>query len=187
MGTELKGQGMVSAIAACRELAGNDATERILARTHRVGALVATGELDPAQWYPIEVWDDWMTALVDVMGAPMVATLSRRAAELDVNSVFRFVLALFSPATLVKLLPRFIKSYCRGADFEQLAINECDLKARLFNFSLGKALIYEDFLVGIATFLELSGGKHVHIETIDGGRDGDPFVTFVLRWEDPRY
>ena len=181
--SELKGHGFLAAFLAVERMSNRETFEKVMALSPRTKALHDKKEIMSSGWYPIDIYAEFHSALRTVLGPGAAVRVGRETTIADVNSIFRFVLHLFSPESLAKFAPRVFRTYCRGPEAVMESSTPNSMQAHFFNFSGATQGIYEEFMSGTATFVELGGGKNCRFEVIDGGKDGDTSVRFKLLWD----
>ncbi len=181
--SELKGHGFISGIAALDRITTPERVAKILDHAPRVKAMHQKKEFVSSGWYPLELYAEFTKAVRDELGPQASAQLGRETTIADINSLFRFVLHLFTPQSLAKFAPRIFRTYCRGPEAVLEESTPKTMQCTFSNFEGCTQAIYEEFMSGTATFVELGGGKGCRFEVVEGGKDGDTFVRFKLTWD----
>lgn len=115
MGTQVKGQVFTSALAALERLQGPQVTAQLVAALEGdFGHAMRTRSVLAIGWYPLEWYAQLHTAARARCGAAISGPIGRESSIADINTVFRYILKLFSPETLLGQAPRIFHTYCRG-------------------------------------------------------------------------
>jgi serine/threonine protein kinase len=181
--TELKGHGFMASHAALVRLSGPEIGERVLNGCPTLGSMMRKGVLVSSGWYPIELYAEYSRAVRVELGPDISVKLGREATINDVNSIFRFVLRAFSPQVLSHMLPRVFATYCRGAKANIEAATTNEVLLRFSDFTGCTQGLFEEFVSGAATFVELGRGTNTRFKILEGGKDGDSFVYFSVAWD----
>jgi hypothetical protein len=141
------------------------------------------GEIVTSGWYPAE----WFVALHDAVAAQCgpgsAPKLGRQTSIQDVNALFKFVLKLFSPETVIAQAPRLWNTMYKGIGLVEEARAKGTITARIGPLANSNSHVWEDWLESLATFLELAGAKNVRKKVLSGGKTGDTELRFELSWE----
>ncbi len=141
--------------------------------------LIATG------WYPVEWYRELLAAMVDKSGRnadEFTRELGRRAAMQDINGVYKALLKLVKPATLLSLYSRLFSNYyskgkllveADSRNYARIMLRDCEG----FDHNM-----YVEILGSAEQYLELTGAMRVLVQLVSGGRDGMSHATYEGRW-----
>lgn len=182
----VKGQSLRQTLEVLREIFGEEATTRVVARLPEDfrRACQASGVLTSG-WYPIswavEIYRATAVVLPEVNDLP--ERVARRGVEHDMKGIYGFLARFVSPEFCIRQAPRILGTYFKGPTIgtEILGRGHAELYfARCDGFSRA---LWRDVLAGAARIFEQAGAKNVNIRFADGGRDGDTQARVVVRWD----
>lgn len=179
MPCELKGQGFRGLLDMFRKQHGDALHASLvaslsgpLAELVRGRALVATG------WYPL-AWYAELHEAIEKLAPGSARALGKAAAREDVNTVFRFVLSLASPARLASLGTRIFSTFLRGSTVALDATRDRLILITFEGCDGASRGVWDDFEGSIEAFVELSGAKGCRARRTDerGGH-----AVFEITW-----
>ncbi|MFZ5442581.1 MAG: DUF2378 family protein [Myxococcota bacterium] len=179
MPCELKGQGFRGLLDMFKQQHGDAKFEQLAASLGGpLGELVRGRALLAAGWYPMP-WYAQLHEAIAQLAPGSARTLGKAAAREDVNTVFRFVLSLASPARLASLGTRIFSTFLRGATVT------LDSRAdRLIHITFdgcegANRGVWDDIEGSIEAFVELSGATGCRVRCVEsqGAR-----AVFEITW-----
>ena len=181
MTCELKGQGFRGLLEMLRKQHGEETLQRVTAlltngdfrELVRGQGLMATG------WYPLSWYAQLHEAIAQVQPGT-ARTLGKAAAREDVNTVFRFVLSLASPARLASLGSRIFATFLRGAVVSVQPQGEKLVVITFANCAGASEDVWLDFEGSIEAFVELSGAKGCQVRHTT---PSDSSGVFQVTWD----
>ncbi len=146
----------------------------------RYSTILATG------WYPVQLYCELLSRLAAASGRPadeFTRELGRRAAKRDISGVYKALVKLLKPATLLSLYARLFSNYYSAGklvveadrkDYARILLRDCEgFDRNMFMEILGSAEQY----------LELTGAKGVQVKLVGGGQDGSTHATYEGSWK----
>ena len=179
MPCDLKGLGFHGLFTALKQTQGEGVLGQVLAALpDELGDLARNGGLLASGWYPL-TWYAVLHAEIERHAPGQARRLGKVSAQNDVNTAFKFVLGLASPALLTRMSPAIFKAFLRGPKIEPklagsgavITFQGCD----------GATLpVWQDFEGSMEAFVELAGGQHTRVSM-------DPLdlpgcAVFRVRW-----
>ena len=178
----LKGQWFTSAMTVLRQVCSPEQLAQILDKCPTAGPMLRRNEVMASGWYAVPPYVELHKAMVAVMGPMVVEQVARIGTTIDVNSIFRFVLKLFSTDSVAKMGPRVFGTYCKVAGVRVLNSGPGRIESEIFDFFGAVPTIFEEAIISSATFVSLGSGKDVQWKLLDGGKPGDVRARFEITW-----
>lgn len=182
--TRGKGTNFRGLVGALRAGYGEDALEAILAEVGgEVTDLVRGGHLAAGEWYPVEWYRRLHHAARKVLGrgTDLPFELGHSMMCSDLGGVYRIFTLLATPKMLLSSAARVFGAYWT-ADLEILESDRRSALARWSGCVGFDENIWCDVMGGSHAVLESAGGKHVKIERLAGGLDGDASLDALVTW-----
>lgn len=143
------------------------------------------GHLVSGGWYPVSWYAELLQAIVKSTngGVDVLRNVANTCVDHDIKGVYRFLVEHLNPGTVVaiygKLFPRY---YTPGkVTVERDSSNHFALRVQNCNGFSG--LMWHEIYAAGKHLLTLSGAKNIRHRIVEGGKDGDAFMTVEARWE----
>jgi hypothetical protein len=134
-------------------------------------------------WYPMEWYRQLLKSFCAVTGGETcLKDLGRNSVERDVRGVYRAVVKLLSPDTIMSVYARLFSHYFTHG---RLVVEErapLYLRVKLFDCIGFDKNVYTELIASSERLMELAGGKNVRMRLLKGGKDGDSFALIEGRW-----
>lgn len=179
-----KGINFRGLLDALRALYGQDAQRAVIAACGgEVGALLARGGLTAGAWYDVAWYCELQAAAQRTLRRPELAReCSRWSIQRDLSGIYRILLFLLTPESVISKCPRIMQQYWRGGVM-LLPEVRAGMSAVEFKGWVGfDQNIWQDIIGGVEGGLEAAGAHSVRIRSLSGGRDGDAHLTLEVRW-----
>lgn len=183
--TQVKGLAFRTNVECFVEIFGTP--ERLLnaCPTELRDALVYS-QIVPGGWYPVHWYRQLLRALITASGRPaeeFMLGLGELAANRDINGVYRTLIKLLKPGTVLSVYARlFPKYYSRG---KLTVITETDHSCRIQLTECGgfDRNMYVEILGSAQHLMRLTGARQLAARITAGGRDHADYVTYDASWE----
>lgn len=182
---EVKGINFRGMLDAVEGLYGAQAQrEAIAACSTELSHQIRHGGITPAGWYPIASYREMLHAIVRVLpGESQVPhQCARWAIQRDLSGIYRVLLFLLTPESIINKAPRVVRQYWRGGKMEVFEARPGMGWARFDGWLGFDQNVWEDVLGGVEGALEAAGARNVRFQVLAGGGDGDDVCEFAARW-----
>lgn len=184
--TRIKGQAFRGLLSALEVLRGAESVRAVLAdMPGEAGEALRSGKVIASGWYPSPWYAELHAAIHRTLrvGPEFSRTLSMAATKADINSVYRFVMRLLSPTTLLAQMPRVWSLYVQGPDIEMTDRRENAVRFKVVGMHGYNRGCWEDLVGGAMALLEVIGARDVRARVVSGGRDGDDDAEIDVFWQ----
>lgn len=142
------------------------------------------GQLVSGGWYPVSWYAELLTAIVKSTngGFDVIRNVASLCIDHDIRGVYRLLVEHLNPGTVVaiygKLFPRY---YTPGkVTVERESSTHFALQVQnCFGFS---SLMWHEIYASGKHLLTLSGASNIRHRIVEGGKDGDSYMTVEARW-----
>jgi hypothetical protein len=182
VGPRVKGHAFRSVMTSARNLRGDPFVDRAVQRvpeaTQRMLPAVVVGG-----WYPTAAYRDLLGALRDEAGSTeIVREIGRACTDADVGSVWRVVIKLVSPESVLAGSGRYFSNI-----YSQGAVTIVDRRrghaiASWDGCAGFGALMWEEIVASSGRLLELAGAQDVRLHVLSGGGDDEPSMRLEAWW-----
>ncbi len=137
-------------------------------------------------WYPISWYCELLGALAKASEQPpeqFVRVLGRNAAKQDISGVYRALLKLLKPSTILSLFGRLFNTYYSAG---QLLVDDegpTRLRLRLTGCTGFDRNMYLEILGSGEQLMEMAGGRNVRGRIVAGGQDGSSHAVLEGNWD----
>lgn len=137
-------------------------------------------------WYPIEWYRLLMRSFIVGGGGNadvLIRAIGRASTDRDLHGIYRNLLRLLAPGTLVSLYARLFSRYYSSG---RLTVDSSEANYMLVTLSECTGFdrnMYLEILGSAERLIELSGGSEPRTRIIAGGRDGVDHATIEGRWQ----
>jgi hypothetical protein len=154
------------------------ALPRELADAFRYRQLLATG------WYPIEWYRDLWSAILRVTGegVELARYVGREAVYSDLNSVYRALLKVLSPDTVLTVGMRHFSQIYDTGRVEVLGSRPNYARVRCVGCVGFDRAMWAEVFGSSEMLIELAGGVDCRLKIVGGGRDGDADAEAEAHW-----
>ncbi len=184
--TQVKGLVFRSWLATFKRLRGSEAYARTLERLpQEIADSLRVNAFVTGSWYPVEWLHLIQLAARESCGEGIELTraIAREAVKDDFRSgVHRLVTLAASPEWILKWAPKIVGYYY---DTGRLVVEEAVVghaMGRFEGFTGFTKDLWEQVIGGSMGVMEHAGAKGLTSKTLAGGNDGDPNMTFAMRW-----
>ncbi len=185
--SEMKGAAFYSMLEAIEEIDGKEGLSAVLnALPEQLGSALRDRSMSRVGWYPIEEYSLLHDAIQAALGGGDLKAreLGRRSTEIDTRGLLRYVLAIPSPALLIKHANRVFGSYIRGGVVTATRRNPGAYDLAFSNMGTASRYILAEWEGGIALLLERAGAKNVRVRRVTQFPDKNGFVMIAATWAD---
>lgn len=184
MPTQIKGQVFHSFEAVVRARLGDAVWQQLVEDVPaelrvrlELRSLVVTG------WYPMR-WYGTLHDALERRAADFAPVLGLEGTERDIGLLFRWVLRLFSPNTLLRQSERVVGGYLRGATVTVRDEGPTSAELTLVTEDPCARGMWREFAEGTRTFLAPAGARDVTATVRQGGAAGDDRLVLGLAWRE---
>lgn len=178
---EMRASALLTMLLVVEKLHGADVAARsIEAMPAALSDTVRAKRLLPSTWVKITAY----AALLRGFGLDdaTMQKLGNASADHDVNTMYRVVFKFLSPETLARQTPKFFGIYYRGAHTIRVVESARDFCRVEYRDCHGfDHYIWQDYVAGSETILQICGAKNVRTE-IESGGTGSSMVASA-RWD----
>ena len=149
-----------------------------------VAELYARGGLLPSVWYPAAYYAEYHRASQSAFGGgPALARrIAYAAVEADFRGVYRALVQLLAPHTLISWAPRALANYFRGGSTRILESRHGYCRLRMDDYRGMDENIWHDIIGGATAGLEMCGATHTRFRILEGGGTADAVLDVEFRW-----
>lgn len=164
---------------------GPDAVARVAAALHcELGQILTEDRLVSRAFYPIAWYRELhRVARREVRAGPEFHRwMGREAVSHDFSGVYRALTFVLTPSLVMKMAPRTLGAYYRGAHMYVTDARSSFTRARWINCHGFDSAVWQDLLGGCEAILTACGARDVRIELEAGGGDGDDSAVATATW-----
>lgn len=183
----VKGQGFHGFLAALEQVCGRESVAATLAALRGdAGEAIRSGTVLPIGWYPI-AWYRQLHATAQEatgLGSSLARDIGREATRHDLNTVYRLLLRMISPETLLKQANRILHMYADGGSVLILESSRGGARVRYIECYGCDRNVFEDMIGSTETMLDACGARNVRITAGRGGRvEATGELELTVRWD----
>ena len=179
-----KGINFRGLLDAIRALYGQEAERAVIgACTGEMGALLSRGGLTAGAWYDVAWYRQLHAAAQSTLRRPELAReCARWSIQRDLGGIYRILLFLLTPESVISKCPRIMQQYWRGGVMQLPEVRH-GMAAVEFKGWVGfDQNIWQDIIGGVEGGLAAAGAQSIRVRVINGGHDNDPDLGLEVRW-----
>jgi hypothetical protein len=163
-------RGLLDAIGA---LHGPEAQRSVISACGgEVGALLARGGLTAGH----------AAAQRTLRRTDVARECARWAIQRDLSGIYRVLLFLLTPDSIISKCPRIMQQYWRGGVMRVPLVRDGMAAVEFVGWSGFDQNVWQDIVGSVEGGLEAAGAESVRIRTIAGGQNGDDDLSLEVRW-----
>ena len=174
-------RGLLDAIAA---LHGPEAQRAVIAACGgEVGGLLGRGGLTAGAWYDVAWYRELhASAQRTLRRSDIPRECARWAIQRDLSGIYRVLLFLLTPDSIISKCPRIMQQYWRGGVMRVPMVRDGMAAVEFLGWSGFDQNVWQDIIGSVEGGLEAAGAQSVRIHITAGGRDGDDDLQLEVRW-----
>jgi hypothetical protein len=167
-----KGNMFVGASRAMRTLEGDAFVSSVLEEMRTEGGrAMREGSLLSAGWYPVAWYRDLIGTACKLKDDPFAFRIGVETARADVTTIHRVIFRVLTPKIMLTQSRRLLRLYYSAGDAAISTERDGHAFIRYSGFRGFDAHLWQDFLGGSTTLLELTGAKDIAVKVRGGGTD----------------
>lgn len=167
-----KGNMFVSAARAMATLCGPSFAERVRERMQTEGAkALREGTILSSGWYPIAWYRDFVGAACALESPAFAHRLGVETAKQDVSTIHRVIFRVLTPKLMLTQTGRLLRLYYDAGTANVTSTVDGYALVRYVGFVGFDANLWQDFLGGSTTLIELGGARDTKVKVLGGGVD----------------
>jgi serine/threonine-protein kinase len=185
-GTQVKGSLLLTTLDHLEQAHGREAHQRILSRIPPAHRARLSGVVMPVAWFPLEVFDDLLTAAEREIGngdGAVASAIGAAVAERELPTTHRLFMQRVNPKLAVERIPQLLCAYHDGPTATITRPLEHSARVELVDLS-PDTLLHAMCLCGFyQRLVALAGGLDVRTALLSSRGRGDERTVISLRWK----
>jgi hypothetical protein len=183
---QVKGGVLIDAMSLRKARLGEKEHFRLLGLLDPETKKIFQGRLISTEWYPLDAWVDFIEVDVRELwkGNPKgLIEASEKVIEKQLRGIYRFLIKLGSPESIIKRLTVINSTYLKGIEVQPTIVAPGKAVIRYRGLEKRHKVIEYTFIGFYRKALEISGAKNFEASITTSIADGKGYFELTVTWD----